>query len=217
MHLEAVHFQLRHARKGAHLGGIPLHARHGGPARRAVFVSRGSPGEHQRCGHALEVPLEGAAYGFVKVVDVEDQPAVGRGIGAQVPNMSVAAELAHDAGRGQLRQVRRHHRSRAAKVREGRFGHQLVLQGDERRHAAAHRSFHDLEGRRLPRLGFEGFVLVASHLFAPRLTQRATFFGGRPAHIPGTYTVQFQRAICSLASFTLFSKPCLFPSRPGIA
>ena len=81
--------------------------RHGGLRAAAVFVAGRAAGQHQRGGHALQVPLEGAADGLVEVVDVEDQPAVGRGIGAQVAHMGVAAELAHDAGGGQLAPGRR--------------------------------------------------------------------------------------------------------------
>ena len=160
-------------------------------ARRAVFVPRGAPGQHQRSGHALQIPLEGAADGFVEVVDVEDQPAIGRGEGAEVAHMRVAAELADDAGGGQLREVSGHHRRRAAKVAEGRLGHQLVFELDERGHAAAHRARNKLQCRGGPRLGMQRFVLVAAHLLAPRLAKRAPFFrscpvhtGGSPIHLP---------------------------------
>ena len=81
-----------------------------------------------------------------------------------------------------MRQVRRHHRRRAAKVSEGRLGHQLVLQLDQRRHAATHRSLHKRQRGNRPRLEFSRFVLVAAHLLAPRLTQCAAFFWSCPLH-----------------------------------
>ena len=127
MHLKAVHIQVRHAGKSPHLRGVALDACLRSLARGAVFVPCGAAGQHQRSGHALQIPLERAANGFIEVVDVEDEAAVGRGIGAQVAHVRIAAELAHDAGRGQLGQVRSHHRRRAAKVSERRLGHQLRI------------------------------------------------------------------------------------------
>ena len=50
-----------------------------------------------------------------------------------------------NAGIGQHGQVGGHHRHRAAEVAEGRLGHQLVLELDERRHAAAHGALQQLE------------------------------------------------------------------------
>ncbi len=79
------------------------------------------PARVTRSGHALQVPLEGAADGFVEVVDVEDEAAVGRGKSAEVAHMGVAAELADDAGGGQHGQVGGHDRHGAAKVAEGRL------------------------------------------------------------------------------------------------
>ena len=112
-------------------------------------MSGGASGQHQRCRHALQVPLEGAANGLVEVVDVEDEASVGRGVGAQVAHVGVAAELADDAGRGKLGQVRSHYRRGAAKKGEGRLGHELVLEGDERGHAAAHGPLDNGRERRL--------------------------------------------------------------------
>ncbi len=134
-------------------------------------MARGAAGEHERGGHALQVPLEGAANGFVEVVDVEDEAAVGRGVGAEVAHVGVAAELADDAGGGERGEVGGHHRHSAAKVAEGRCGHELVLELDERGNAAAHGALEQRERRRLARLGVEGVVLLAAHLLAPRLAQ----------------------------------------------
>ncbi len=67
----------------------------------ACFARRLAAGEDEAGGHALEVPLEGTADGLVEVVDVEDEAAVGRGEGAEVAHVRVAAELGDDAGVGQ--------------------------------------------------------------------------------------------------------------------
>ena len=72
----------------------------GGVAAVAVLGASLAAGEDEAGGHALDVPLEGAADGFVEVVEVEDEAAVGRGKGAEVADVRVAAELGEDAGIG---------------------------------------------------------------------------------------------------------------------
>ena len=198
VHLKPVHFQQRHAGKSAHLRGVALDAGRSGLARGAVFVSGGAAGQHQRGRHALQVPLEGAADGLVEVVDVEDEASVGRGVSAQVAHVGVAAELADDAGGGKLGQVRGHDRRGAAKEGEGRLGHELVLEGNERGHAAAHGPLDDGQSGGLPRLGIQGVVLVAAHLLAPRLAESAAFFRSCPVH---TSVLQFT---CPVAAHLKF-------------
>jgi hypothetical protein len=184
MDLEAAHFERGHTGKNAHLGSVAGHKPFHDQPRRGLLVAGFTAGDDQRGGHALQIPLEGAADGLVEVVDVEDQPAVGGGIGSQVAHVGVAAELDCEAGRGQQPQVGGHHRHRAAKVAEGRLGHEFVLELDERGNAAAHRTGQQIKGGSRPRLGFEAVVLVAAHLPAPRLAQSAPFFRGCPVHDP---------------------------------
>jgi hypothetical protein len=97
VHLSTAHLDVRHPGKGAHLRGValdaPFHSLPGG----GFLVTGTTSGQHQRGGHALQVPFEGSADGLIEVVDVEDQSAVGRGISTQVAHMRVAAELADDA------------------------------------------------------------------------------------------------------------------------
>jgi hypothetical protein len=85
---------------------------------------------------------------------------------------------------GSTAQIGGHHRHRAAQVAEGRLGHQLVLELDERGNAAVHRAGHEFECGSLPRLGFEFTMFLAAYLLAPRLTQVAPFFGSCPLHDP---------------------------------
>ncbi len=124
MHLKAADFEEGHLCEMR----ASVRSNAGCSARRLVrgrlLVSGFAAGEDERSGHALQVPLEGAADGFVEVVDVEDEAAVGCGEGAEVAHMRVAAELRFDAGIGQDGQVGGHHRRGAAKVAEGRLGHQ---------------------------------------------------------------------------------------------
>ena len=90
-----------------------------------------TPGEHQAGGDAFQIPLEGAADGFVEIVDVEDESSVGCGEGAEVADVGVAADLVDDAGVGQEREVRGHDGHGATEESEGRGKHALVLERDE--------------------------------------------------------------------------------------
>ena len=45
---------------------------------------------------------------LVEIVDVEDQIALGRSVGAKVGEVSVATQLNHDGGMGDGREVARH-------------------------------------------------------------------------------------------------------------
>jgi hypothetical protein len=178
------HLNAGHLGKGAHLRRVALNAFLHGLSRGAFLVPGCAARHHQRSGHALQVPLERSANGLVEVVDVEDQTAVGCGKGAQVAHMRVAAELGCKAGVGQHGQVRGHHRNCAAKEAEGRVGHELILELDERGNAALHRPRQQIESRRLARLGRECVVFLAAYLLAPRLAQLAPFFGSHPLHEP---------------------------------
>ena len=126
----------------------------------------GAAGEKDRRGEALDVPLEGAADGFVEVVDVEDEAAVGAAVGAEVEQVGVAADLRHDAGVGVRGEVGGHDGHGAAKEAERRRGHALVFELDELRQAAAHAVVQDVE--RLVGAGgaVEGAVGGAGELFA---------------------------------------------------
>jgi hypothetical protein len=138
-----------------------------------IFAS----GEHEADGHALQVPLEGCGAGLVEVVDVEDETAIGRGVGAEIANVGVAADLREDAGVGQRGEIRGHDRHSAAKEAEGRSEHALVFQRDEGRHTSAHGAGNGGDrrasgGRRPPVR-----VLLSTQLFAAGLAQRMPLRG----------------------------------------
>ena len=137
VHLETGGIDGGHFGQGAHEPSVVVDAQLGGLARRGVLVAGFAPGKHQRGGHALQVPLEGSADGLIEVVDVEDEAAVGRGKCAQVADVGIAADLGEDAGIGQAAQVGGHHGNGAAEIAEGRLGHELPLELDQRRDAAA--------------------------------------------------------------------------------
>src|SRR5208337_970193 len=108
------YFNMGHFAECLHLRGVAQDALFNGAPDGRVLVAGVAAGDRDGGCHALEVPLEGAADGFVEVVDVEDQASVGRGIGANVADVRVSAELADDAGVGQSGQVGGHDRDGAA-------------------------------------------------------------------------------------------------------
>ena len=183
MHLEPSHFEARHLGKSAHLGAVALDARLHGLPGRGLLVIRFAPRQHQRRGHALQIPLKRSANGLVEIVDVEHQPAVGRGKRAQVAHVRIAAQLAQDARIGQRGQVRRHHWRCAAKIAKGRLRHELVFKFQQRRNASAFHPLQQRQGRPLPRLDVQFVMMLAANLFASCLAQLATLFRTCPVHV----------------------------------
>ena len=144
----------------------------------AVLGARLAAGEHEAGGHALDVPLEGAADGFVEVVDVEDEAAVGRGEGAEVADVGVAAELGEDAGVGAEGEIAGHDRDGSAEEAEGRGGHAVVLDGDQLGDAAAHGLGEQGERVGAAEIGLPAGVVGAAHELALLLAEGNAFAGG---------------------------------------
>ena len=69
--------------------------------------------------------------GFVKVVDVEDEPPFRRTETAKIADMAIAARLNTNSGLRRRGKIRRHQGSRAAKERERRLPHQAVSDWQE--------------------------------------------------------------------------------------
>ena len=90
-----------------------------------------APGDGEARGEPHHVPLPRPRQSLVEVVDVEDELAIGRGVGAEVGEVGVAAELHVEAAARGRRQVGRHHRRRAAVEGEGRDQHARIAQRHE--------------------------------------------------------------------------------------
>lgn len=75
-------------------------------------------GDVEAGGEALHVPFPGAGVGFVEVVDIEDQVALGRGEATEVQQVAVAAERHDQAAVRRAGQIVRLHDRRAAEERE---------------------------------------------------------------------------------------------------
>ena len=85
-------------------------------------------GHHEAGGETLEVPFPGRDRGFVEVVYIEHQPALGRRETAEVEAMTVAARLDPQAAAGCARQVGRHYGGAPAQEGEGRDLHAGIAQ-----------------------------------------------------------------------------------------
>jgi hypothetical protein len=177
MHLEAGHVHDRHARKSVH-GATIASQQNGGRVSTGRVLATGFAARQDDTGrHSFHVPLEWPANGFVKVVDVEYQPAIGCRVGAQIAYMCVSAELGKDAGVGQHRQVSGHDRNGPAKKTKRRSRHSLPLDREQRRHTSHSGGGKSVDRIGLPVRGFPSLVLLTAHLLAPGLSKGAPFLG----------------------------------------
>jgi hypothetical protein len=127
----------------------------------------GFPARKDEAGsEALEVVLEGTADGFVEVVDVEDEAAIGGGEGSEVEDVGVAAELGGDAGVGMAGEIGGHDGDGAAEEAEGAGGHALILNRNEAGNAAAHGGAKEFEGIVGAGVELEAGVCAACELLA---------------------------------------------------
>ncbi len=141
-----------------------------------------APGQHERRGHTLQIPLEGAADGFIEIVDVEDEATVGCGEGAEVAHVGIAAQLRFNAGVGNHGEVGGHHWRGAAEVEEWRLRHELMLELQQSRNASPLGTLQQRKRGCFPRLDVEFVVLLAAQLLAPRLTENPSFIRRCPVH-----------------------------------
>ena len=126
----------------------------------------------------LDVPLPRARERLVEVVDVEDQPPLGRGEDAEVRQVRVPATLHREARARRRAQVLGHDQRRPAIERERRHEHAPVADRHQLRHTGLRLA---LEQRRPDRPGAAGGSNVACsargtslRAALPRATRSAT-------------------------------------------
>ncbi len=158
-----------HGGEEAHALAITLEQVGGGFARFGVAGFGGLAGEEDAGSEPLEVPLEGAADGFVEVVDVEDEFGVDTGVGAEIADVGVAAELGDDAGIGLEGEVIGHDRHGSAKEAEGRGGHEPVAEIEQARKTAVHGTAEQIQRIVTAELRIPVAMLRAGELFAAAL------------------------------------------------
>ncbi|MNT09472.1 hypothetical protein D3C72_1442570 [compost metagenome] len=126
-----------HACEGPHAVAVGLGQLLHGLAPDARLETPVARGHHERGGQPAHVPVEGALQGFVEIVDVEDQRALGAGKEAEVREVRIAAQLRRDAAVRQPGEVVRHQAGGAAVEREGADQHAAVAHRHQLGHAAA--------------------------------------------------------------------------------
>src|ERR1700722_10933881 len=89
MYLKTGHLQDWHAREGVHGSSIAPEQDRSCIGADGVVATGFAAGQDNTGRKTFQIPLKWPANGFVEVVDVKDQPAIGRGVGAQVANMRV--------------------------------------------------------------------------------------------------------------------------------
>ena len=91
MNLVPPNLDRRHPRECTHLCGIALDKLLYSFSVSGVLMACAATRQRHRGSHAFQVPLERPANGFVKIVDVEHEPSIGRSISAKVADMRIAA------------------------------------------------------------------------------------------------------------------------------
>ena len=128
--VRVVDLERRQRHEPPHLDRVPQCGRARGT--RIDIASPDRPGGHRAArGQPLHVPLPRRGQGFVEVVDVEGEAAVGCRVRAEVQEMRVAARLHVDAGLRGPREIPRHHHRRAPEEREVGLEHPRVAHGHE--------------------------------------------------------------------------------------
>ena len=117
------------------------------------------------------IPLPGPGQGFVEVVDVKDQVALGGGEQTEVQQMTVATGLDPDAGAGRGREVVGHECRRAPHKGKRTVQHAAIANGQELWQAALARLFEYRDGVAAVGGLQPGGMTASRHT----LTQRLTF------------------------------------------
>jgi len=126
-----------------------------------------SRGQYETCAQALYVPFPWTRERLVEVVDVENQDPFGRSKAAKVRQVAIAARLYVDPRYSGSRQVSRLNDRCTTIERERRYGHPLILNGNQTRNPISVRflePFNDVHrlGPGLP------FRLRSTRAFIPK-------------------------------------------------
>jgi len=173
--LMAGEFDDRHGSKGTHGAAVLRDELMYGGVAGSTADAGFAAGEDNGRGQALDVPLEGAADGFVEVVDVEDEAAVRACVGAEVEDMGVSAELGEQAGVGLAGEIGGHDGHGPSIEAKGRGRHARVLDGKQRLDAGALNGEEEIE--RIGRAGsdVESSVGLAGDLMPSMQAEGSAF------------------------------------------
>src|SRR5271156_3916416 len=90
-------------------------------------------GKDDAGGEALDVPFPGSLKGFVEIVDVEQELALGAGKAAEIRSVAITAGLHANSCGGSFREIPGHHGCRTAEERERGLAHAAGAGGEELR------------------------------------------------------------------------------------
>ncbi|MCY1184322.1 hypothetical protein D9M73_250050 [compost metagenome] len=90
-----------------------------------VICSRDGEADRQ----AFDIPLPGGGKGFVEIIDVKNQIALGCREQSEVQQVTITARLYPNAGVGEAGQVMNHQSRRTAQEGEGAAQHASIAHG----------------------------------------------------------------------------------------
>ena len=125
------HVQGPHRAEPGHGFAVRPDAGQHGIAGELVAEAARAAREDKAGGQAFDVPLPRGRQRFIQVVNVEDDPPLGRGKAAEIAQVRIAARLHAKARGGRAGQVHRHVERRPAIEGERRRQHAAVAQGNQ--------------------------------------------------------------------------------------
>ncbi len=143
---EIPHLQRTHLREPAQVLAIGAHAGQGGLPGLLVLEIVVPPGHHEARGQPLDVPFPGGRMGFVEIIQIEDQIALGCGEEPEIEQMAIAAGLHLQPRAGRGGQIRGHQGGGAPQEGERTAQHPPIADRDQCVQAAFIGVFQDGDG-----------------------------------------------------------------------
>ena len=156
--------EVLHAREPRHRGAVLLDGVKDDPLLVLDGEAAVARGDQHAHGKALDIPLPRPRERLVEVVDVEHQPALGRGKRAEVRQVRVTAALHGEARVGRRRQIAGHDQRRTPIEGERRDQHAPVADRHELRHPRLGLALEQLDRINAARRRLEDGVARARNL-----------------------------------------------------
>jgi hypothetical protein len=149
-----------------------------------MAVVRFQAGENDARGHALHIPFPRTGDGFIEVVDVENETAVGRFVAAQILDVRIAAELHEDTCMRLIGEIGSHDGDGTAEESKRRFRHPAVFERQKLWYASLRRSQENIDWIKAALMSAElaelraanSFSLLAAHLLTHAVLFYRIFF-----------------------------------------
>jgi hypothetical protein len=160
-----------------------------------MAVVRFQAGENDARGHALHIPFPRTGDGFIEVVNVENETAIGCFVAAQILDVRIAAELHENTGMRLIGEIGSHDRDGTPEESKRRFRHPAVLERQKLGYASLRRGQENIDwikaafmSAELAELGAaNSFSLFAAYLLTRGVLVCRIFFPR--AHVRGSVSV----------------------------